>query len=111
MHDGQRLPENIRLALFRIYQVSLVNALRHAEANQVHVSFAYDETQVRLEVRDNGKGFAAPKRWIELARGGHLGLVGAVERAKAIGGWLEVQSEPGKGTCVRVRAPLGEIKE
>ncbi len=106
MPDGQRLPEKIRLALFRIYQVCLVNVLRHAEAGQVTVSFAYDDAEVRLSICDNGKGFRPPARWIQLAREGHLGLVGAVERAKGVGGTLDVESEPGKGTCVRVCAPL-----
>lgn len=104
--DGRRLPENVRLALFRIYQASLANVLRHAEASQVDVNLAYDETQVCLEIRDNGQGFVVPARWIQLARKGHLGLVGAVERAEAVGGQLEVESAPGQGACVRVRVPL-----
>ena len=111
MPDRQLLPEKIRLALFRIYQVALFNVLWHAEASQAAVRFTYDATHACLEVRDDGKGFKVPRRWIELARTGHLGIVGAVERAEAIGGSLEVESEPGKGTCVRVNAPLGETRE
>jgi PAS domain S-box-containing protein len=110
MSDGQRLPENMRLALFRIYQVALTNVLRHAAASQVDVNLAYDEAQVSLEIRDNGQGFVVPVRWIQLARKGHLGLVGAVERAEAIGGQLEIESAPGQGACVRVRVPLDTPK-
>jgi PAS domain S-box-containing protein len=107
MPDGQKFPENVRLALFRIYQASLANVLRHAEASRVEILLEFDENQVRLEICDNGKGFAMPSRWILLARKGHLGLVGAMERAEAIGGKLEVESEVGAGTRVCVLVPLG----
>lgn len=107
--DGQRLPSNIRLALFRIYQASLANVLRHAEANQVDILLEVDDEQVRLEVRDDGKGFVTPARWIHLARNGHLGIVGAIERAESIGGVLEIESAPGKGTRVCVVVPLNDV--
>jgi len=69
------------------------------------VRFSLDHLQVILEVEDNGCGFTVPKRWIDLARQGHLGLVGASERAEAEGGKLSVTSEPGKGTRVQVTIP------
>jgi len=103
--DGQTLPETMRMALFRIYQVAITNVIRHARATQVDVRFSLDDIQVRLEVEDNGCGFAVPKRWIDLARQGHLGLVGASERAEAEGGKLSVTSEPGQGTLVQVTIP------
>ena len=105
MPDRQGLPENIRLALFRIYQASLTNVLRHARAQQVDVYFSYDEQQVILEIRDDGEGFVVPARWINLARQGHLGLVSAHERAQAVGGQFIVESAPGHGTLVRVVVP------
>lgn len=108
MPDGQKLPENVRLALFRIYQASLANVLRHAEASRVDILLEYDENHVRLEIYDNGKGFIMPPRLILLARKGHLGLIGAMERAEAIGGKLEIESELGSGTRVRVLVPLGD---
>ena len=58
-----------------------------------------------LEIEDNGLGFEPPKRWIDLVREGHLGLAGSAERAEAVGGRLEVESQPGKGTRLRVIAP------
>lgn len=51
--------------------------------------------QVVLEVQDDGRGFEAPQRWIELARQGELGLVETLERAEAIGGQMKVVSAPG----------------
>lgn len=106
MSDGQKLPENVRLALYRIYQASLANVLRHAAATRADILLEYDENQVRLDIRDNGKGFIMPTRWILLARKGHLGLVGAMERAESVGGRLEIESTVGIGTRVGVLVPL-----
>lgn len=103
--DGQNLEERVRLVLFRIYQNAVSNVARHAEATQVWVRFGLDEQCATLEIRDDGKGFSMPARWVELARRGHLGLVGTRERVEAIGGELTIQSEPGEGTSIRVRVP------
>jgi PAS domain S-box-containing protein len=109
--DDQTLPEQMRLALFRIYQQALRNVVRHARAGRVQIRFAFDRGLVTLEIQDDGRGFTMPRRWIELARQGHLGLVGMSERAEAIGGWLEIRSAPGEGTLIRVVAPYSETEE
>lgn len=103
--DGQALPEPMRLTLFRIYQEMLNNVAKHAEAEHVLIRFVLTDDQVILEIQDDGIGFQVPQRWIQLAREGHLGLVGASERAEEIGGQLVLLSSPGKGTIVRMRAP------
>jgi PAS domain S-box-containing protein len=105
MQDGKTLPDEIRLALYRIYQESLNNVVRHAEARDVWVEFKLDQDLVLLEIKDNGRGFELPDDWLELARRGHLGLVGIQERAEAIGGSLEILSHPGNGTLVKVSVP------
>jgi PAS domain S-box-containing protein len=104
--DEQRLAEETRLALFRIYQESLNNIVRHAKAKQAWVRLMLDDQQVVLEIEDDGQGFELPSRWIQLARQGHLGLIGARERTEAIGGRFEVQSSPGEGTLVRAIVPV-----
>jgi PAS domain S-box-containing protein len=106
--DGQTLPEEVRLALFRIYQVAITNIVRHARATEVNVTFFFDDQQIVLDIQDNGSGFNPPARWVTLARRGHLGLIGAVERAKAIGGELQLQSKPGQGTRIRVIIPRND---
>jgi PAS domain S-box-containing protein len=108
VEDGQTLSEQLRIALFRIYQEALNNILRHAQASRVRVDFHLKGRQAILEIRDNGKGFKLPDRWIKLARQGHLGIVGAMERAKEVGGNLEVTTNPGKGTTLRAVMPLDE---
>ncbi|RPI78271.1 MAG: ATPase, partial [Chloroflexi bacterium] len=104
-------PEHMRLALYRIYQHAVSNVIRHAAARNLHITFDFDSTQVMLEIRDDGCGFSLPSRWIDLAREGHLGLIGTAERAEAIGGQLNITSAPGKGTTILVTVPLGKNLE
>ena len=103
--DGQLLPEEIRLALFRIVQQSLANIVRHANATEAQVRFVFDAEEATLEVRDNGQGFVVPGNWISLVREGHYGLAGAAERVNALAGKFTVQSELGKSTLIRAVIP------
>jgi ligand-binding sensor domain-containing protein/signal transduction histidine kinase len=103
--DGQRLPETVRLALFRIAQEALSNAARHGRARTVEVVFTVDAEEAVLEVRDDGRGFSVPPRPLDDARAGRFGLLGMTERAEALGGRLVVTSSPGRGTTVTARVP------
>jgi signal transduction histidine kinase len=103
--DGQSLPEPVRLALFRIYQTAITNVIRHARAKRALVQLRLNDDHAEMLIQDNGCGFYLPKRWIELARQGHMGLVGAMERAEAAGGKLKVHTQPGKGTRIQVTVP------
>ena len=105
MADGQSLSEQVRMAIFRIHQQALDNIAKHAGECQVTIRFTFDSEQIKLEVEDDGKGFEVPKRRVELARQGHLGVVGAAERAEAMGGRLQVKSAPGEGTLIRAIIP------
>lgn len=104
-NDGQTLPERVRLALFRIYQQSIINVIRHAKAQHAYIRLQLLKTETLLEIQDDGQGFVVPKSWLELARKGHYGLAGIAERVQAVGGKLVIQSNPGKGTLVRVIIP------
>ena len=104
--DGQLLPERVRLALFRICQEALNNAVQHAKASHLVVRFGLEEGKLTLEVRDNGVGFTVPDEWITLAKDEHYGLLGMGERAESIGATLEVVSKPGEGTRVEVILPI-----
>jgi signal transduction histidine kinase len=103
---GDLLPEQISIALFRVYQESLNNIIKHARARQVWVHLARKENQATMLVQDDGAGFILPADLSHLAREGHLGLVGIRERVEAIGGSLQLDSEPGKGTKIQVEVPL-----
>ena len=103
--DRQLLPENMRMTLFRVFQQSMMNIVRHAQASEVQVRFTLDAEEARLEVVDNGKGFEVPPNWVKFARQGHYGLAGASERVSALGGLLIVESEPTNQTVVRAVVP------
>ena len=107
-HDGRTLSEQVRIVLFRIFQEALNNIVRHSNASEIKIRFSLDEEQVVLAVMDNGVGFELPARWIMLARKGHLGLVGSLERVEEIGGKLTVSSSPGQGTSIIASVPLDE---
>ena len=98
---GQPLPPRAEVALYRICQEALSNVARHAEARSVAVRLVATPEEARLSVEDDGRGFEAVD-----ASGDHYGLVGLNERARMIGGRLEVRSSPGEGTRVEVRVPL-----
>ena len=107
-HDQQSLPDNVRLALFRVLQQALANVIRHAEATEVHIRFSFDAEEAHLEISDNGKGFEVPANWIDFVRQEHFGLAGAAERVSAFGGVLNVESQPGKSTAVKVTIPWND---
>ena len=110
-HDRQILPEKVRLALFRIFQQSLANVIRHAKATEIHVRFSFDAEEAHLEITDNGRGFDVPPNWIEFVRQGHYGLAGAAERANTLGGTFKVQSMPGNSTTIQVTIPWKESSD
>jgi signal transduction histidine kinase len=100
------LPEPTGLALFRVAQEAIRNAIRHADAREVCIDLRHQGPDIVLEVRDDGGGFAMPARLSEFARSGHFGFVGIAERVDHARGELTIESSIGAGTRVAVRLPL-----
>jgi len=98
------MDQDIATAIFRIFQETLTNVARHAEASEVEVRLGKDDDSIVLEVRDNGRGMNE-----ELATGGSLGILGMRERALLLKGKLTIHGTPGIGTTVRVRIPTKEV--
>src|SRR6267378_2353216 len=89
-------------AIFRIFQESLTNVARHAQATRVEARLERQDDQLILQVHDNGRGFDA-----EQAKGGRsLGLVGMQERALLLNGELKIDGVLGSGTTMTLRIPL-----
>jgi signal transduction histidine kinase/ligand-binding sensor domain-containing protein len=94
----------VRDEIYRIASEALRNAFRHAEAQQIEVEFRYDERELRLRVRDDGKGMDATLLAAE-GRAGHFGLHGMRERAKLMGGKLTVWTAAQSGTEIELIIP------
>jgi len=101
----RRLPAAVELSLYRITQQALNNVVRHAEAQRASVVLDFRPSEISVEVRDDGIGFAVPASTNELAARGHFGILGMRERADLIGGRLEVASRPAAGTVVTLHLP------
>lgn len=101
-----RLPADIELAFYRIFQETLKNVEQHARAHHVTVTLAEQGACVSLTIKDDGVGFAAEQHAARRKSRGILGLVGMRERAVAMGGTLTVKSGPRAGTEIEVRIPL-----
>ena len=99
------LPAEVSLCIFRILQEALQNAIKHSQSRQFRVTLSCKSDEIVLNVRDSGIGFDPG----EAIKGRGLGLTSMRERLKLIDGELSIESRPGAGTIVRVRAPLVPI--
>jgi PAS domain S-box-containing protein len=104
--EGQRLPPEVEITLYRIMQEALSNVARHAGASKAAVTVERRAASVTMTVADDGRGFdvAAALRAIDERTG--LGLHGIRERAAVLRGTVEFLSEPGRGTRVVAEIPL-----
>ena len=101
--DGQEgLPAPVSENAQRIVSEALANIMRHARASQVWVRLAISDDDLEISVRDDGIGFDPDT----ITQSGHYGLLGMRERARLSGGSLQVESQPGFGTQIRVHLSL-----
>jgi PAS domain S-box-containing protein len=103
IHNSPLNQESVT-ALFRILQETLTNVSRHAQATWVQVKLIDNEDSIILEVKDNGRGITEE----ETRKAGSFGIMGMKERVLLLGGKLDMQGTPGKGTTVSVEIPLAE---
>lgn len=101
--DVESLSLPLQVAVYRIMQESLTNVARHAEADQVRVLVKRQGDELILEVEDNGKGMPSEPSDSQQQ---HLGLAGMMQRAALLEGDFALQTQPGKGTMLRVRLPI-----
>lgn len=107
------LGQETQKSLYRVLQESLANAAKHANASEVWITLARSESQVEMEVRDNGRGFNfnglqfINKKGLQPQTGsGGMGLTNMRERLEQLGGKLIVESLPGKGTRLLATIPV-----
>ena len=101
-----RLAAEIETTCFRIAQEALTNIARHAHASEVWVTLAGTEEELRLEVRDNGRGFDVAAARLGATAGRSMGLLSMEERATLAGGRLAIDSALSRETRLSLALPL-----
>ena len=97
-----KLPENVRICIYRILQESLTNIVKHANAAHIKIRISMDDNAVVLYIRDDGIGF----------KSGHtdgIGLISMRERALYVNGEFNIESEKGKGTSITIAIPYRNV--
>lgn len=96
-----RLPSQMEVALFRLVQEAVQNALKHADATCIQVKLSISKELVSVVIKDDGKGFD-----LSVHKEGSFGLMGMRERVELLEGALSINSAPGAGTLVLIQIPF-----
>jgi signal transduction histidine kinase len=96
--------------IYRIFQEALTNIGKHAQAKNVSVKVKKDEDRISFLLEDDGKGFDLKKAAMKEGSERGLGLATMDERARILGGFLDLWSEEGKGTRITLRIPIEKGK-
>jgi PAS domain S-box-containing protein len=98
-------PDEVEILIYRVIQEALNNVGKHSEAREVWVSASQRDRILSFRVRDDGRGFDLKKVFQPSDEGG-LGLTAMRERARMLGGWLEIESRQGGGTSITLSLPI-----
>ena len=98
------LGPSVTLAIYRVVQEGLINALRHSQASRVDIEVAADAQRIAITLDDNGVGL--PADW---SRPGHFGLRGLADRVTQLGGHFEIGNRQGGGAGLRADIPLVQV--
>jgi signal transduction histidine kinase len=101
--EGERLPNDVAIALYRIVQEALTNVVRHSAARNVGVLLERAAGKVKVFIEDDGIGL----QYDPIEQNQRMGLVGMRERAEMLGGSLTIESSAGEGTSIIVEVPDG----
>jgi len=102
----EQLAGEPKTVIYRVVQESLTNVYKYADATRVQVIVKKMDDNIRLTVRDNGKGFRPDQMDLSSKDKGGMGMMGMQERLRLVNGQFSVESEPGKGTTIRATIPL-----
>lgn len=104
------LAPEARITVYRVVQEALMNIERHARAETVLIACTTTDDELSIEVEDDGVGFDPAEMQHPRENGQGLGLLGMRERLALLGGMCTVDSQPGQGTRVLIRLPLGRSR-
>lgn len=103
--EERRLEPQVETALFRIIQEAIGNVAKHAQADNVAVSIAFGQSSIEVEIEDDGNGFDITALKDRPADGRGFGLLGMRERVSLLGGTIEIDSDVGGGTRIKITVP------
>lgn len=101
MGNEKRLPAKFEVALFRLVQESVQNAIKHAEAQEIKVKLELTRNSISVVIKDDGKGFD-----MNMDKPESFGILGMKERVELLQGQLSIDSKVGRGTIVIIQVPL-----
>jgi len=104
---SSRASREVQLVAYRTAQESLTNITKYAQCSRVDIDIAEDRAALTLEVSDNGRGIQSD----ELEKPKSFGLKGLQERARMAGGWLDISSQPGRGTAITLTVPMDDAPD
>ena len=99
----RRLDQQSEMSLYRMVQESLNNVIHHANAKHAWMELEFTDTELSIQIRDDGNGFVVPTNPAEFPEKGHFGLLGLQERSELINAELDIISRLGEGTTVSIR--------
>ncbi|AZB44546.1 sensor histidine kinase [Bacillus sp. FJAT-42376] len=101
--EERRLPPRFEVALFRLAQEAVTNALKHAQAKEISVKVEVSQEYVNLLIKDDGSGFDFSE--LKEKRNKSFGLVGMKERVELLDGTMDIDSKIGRGTTIMIKVP------
>ncbi|PLR73704.1 sensor histidine kinase [Bacillus sp. UMB0728] len=101
--EDRRLPSNYEVALFRLIQESVQNALKHAKSKEIIVKLELSKAGITAVIKDNGQGFNPDQRKNE-----SFGIIGMKERVELLEGQITIDSKIGTGTVVLIQIPFNQ---
>ena len=105
-NSERRIPSNYEVAIFRLVQESVNNAIKHGKSTQIIVKIEWLEAEINVVVKDNGAGFDT-----ENVRQGAFGIIGMKERIELLKGSIKISSNIGKGSTILMKIPLPSKNE
>lgn len=109
--DFRPRDKHTEIALFRAVRELLINVVKHASAKRIEVTVHCTDSSFVIRVYDDGSGFMVPKGGFHATHERGFGLFSIQERMSRLGGSMTVVSNPGRGTCVTLEAPLARSGE
>lgn len=103
--EEKRLPAEYEVAIFRLVQESVQNALKHANADNITVKLEMMKNRIAIMIKDDGKGFDIKEK-----KEGSFGLLGMRERIEMLNGELSIDSKIGKGTMILIDLPIEKVE-